>query len=337
MIVNGVLIPVDPYRLLITLREELAKNNIYRFSKIYYRGSSNLVFNCPMHKEGQEKNPSCSLVLEDLPTIKAGMIKCFSCNYKADIFEMISNLFGKNDFGQFGKKWVSQNFNFEFVDDDSVLFSMELINSKIRNDQIINKVSGTVDYKIYSEEELNIYRYYHPYMFERKLTKKIISLYDVGYDSNFLFKNKVYECLTFPIHDMEGRVYSILRRSIYEKKFFIPKNFEKPVYGLYQLDSGPKIIYITESIINCLTLRGWGYNAVALMGLGSDTQIKILKKLDAFVFIIVFDGDASGMDGAYKLKKKLNNSVCTRIKHMKKNNDVNDITKEEFENLLETW
>lgn len=330
MRVDNYELPLEPFSVILKLREELAKKKVYRFSNIYMR-PGNLMFNCPMHKNGQERRPSCSLVLQDYPTIKEGTVKCFSCGYSASLFEMISELFGKRDFGEYGKEWIVKTFNIDISESKYIIIQKLPNRSEMESKRINNTTYIT-------EDELKKYRYYHPYMYERKLTDEIIEEYDIGYDSNYVSKNRHYECITMPVKNQSGKVEAIIRRSIKSKRFFIPQDWNKCVYGLYEVNKNPYSgpIYITESIFNCLTLRQWKYNAVALIGLGTDSQAEELRRTRNN-FILAFDGDEAGYYGALKFGKKLKKSTIVHRLQLPENKDVNDLSLQEFNNLLEYY
>src|SRR5699024_12271850 len=67
-----------------------------------------------------------------------------------------------------------------------------------------NDVIEQVEY--IDDEQLEQYRYIHPYMYSRGLTDTIINYFDIGFD-------KKYNALTFPVKDTEGNVCLIQRRS----------------------------------------------------------------------------------------------------------------------------
>ena len=57
------------------LKHQLELNGIHRFAKVI-KTTNNLQTNCPFHKEGQEKKPSCGIRKED------GWVHCFTCRRK---------------------------------------------------------------------------------------------------------------------------------------------------------------------------------------------------------------------------------------------------------------
>lgn len=193
-----------------------------------------IMVSCPFHKEGQEKRASCGIRKSD------GWVHCFTCGESCSLTQMISRCFGYDDIGQYGLSWLKNNFLGELATKRDFNFSYD---RNVFKENI----------KCVSKKELERYRYWHPYMAQRKLTDEVIDLFDVGYDENT-------DCITFPVRDRDGRCLFIARRSVKTKFFSYPSNVEKPVYGVYELytlKDFPKEIYICESMIDALTL--WRY------------------------------------------------------------------------------
>lgn len=313
------------------LRYQLEEQGIKLFQSIKRTGN-NLMIHCPFHKGGQERRPSCGIKLDGNDKVPSGYVHCFTCGYSAPFPQMISNVFGVNDYGKFGEKWLLKNF-----------VSLEITN-RPNLDLHLNRQSQNTKIKYVDEKELDSYRYYHPYMFARRLTKEVIERYDVGYD-------KKSDCLTFPVRDEFGNTLFVARRSVKSKFFNYPKETEKPLYGVYELkkylDEGNKRtnsyngiirnfqnIYVTESIINALTVNVYGKWAVATNGCQfSELQVKQLERLPTREIIIAFDGDEAGRVAAYKLKFRLNKRKIVSILELPDGRDINDLSKEYFKSL----
>lgn len=295
-----------------TLKLELNNQGLDYFRDIKPNGE-NVQCTCPFHKNGQERKPSFGI------NINNGKAHCFSCNWSGDITTMVSELFGHyNDFGQYGLKWLIKNFNSIEIENRSSILKLERDNKQKE------------DILIITEEELDKYRYIHPYMYKRGLTDEIIEDFDIGYD-------KENKCLTFPIKDLKGNVIMIATRSVNNKFFYIPKTESKPIYCADRFVSGKyKECYITESFLNCLTLWKLGKPAVALMGTGSKEQYKILKLLPVRKYIIALDPDNAGKHGTTRLKNNLDNKIVREIKYLDDTKDINDL-QEEFLKLEEVY
>ena len=210
-----------------------------------------------------------------------------------------------------------------------------------------NKVSKNTNISYISEDELDKYRYTHPYMYQRKLTDEVINLFDVGYDPNFIinFKDKngkpqqkvIGECLTFPIHDKDGNVIFIARRAIHSKIFHYPEGVLKPVYGIFQLPKNCNEIILCESIINALTCYVYGKVALAFNGTGSPAQYEQLLSLPCRHFILALDPDEAGYKGEQRLKKYFKNRRMLSKYIIPEGKDINDLSRDEFNNLQEVF
>lgn len=312
------------------LKTQLALNGIQRFAE-FKPGPRNIQFNCPIHADGQEKNPSCGISIINKEGVPAGTVHCFTCGYTATLEQMISHCFGKDDDGVFGREWLIKNFlTISIENRKDIILDLQRGNNKITNNYI-------------TEEELDSYRYYHPYMYKRRLTDEVIEQFDVGYDNHFELKDKfgkvksVLRCLTFPVRDINGNTLFIARRSVDIKFFHYPEGVNKPIYGLYELPKDAKEVIVCESILNALTCYVYGKPAVALLGLGTEYQYEQLRKLGCRKIITALDPDAAGQQATARLKKALNGSKLVTSYIIPEGKDINDLEKEEFENLQELF
>jgi len=327
----------DELAILQELRNQLELNGKHYFHT-FIPTTDHIQFSCPFHKGGQELKPSCGITKKDIyqggKLVKAGTVHCFTCGMVCSLEEMISYVFDRDDFGIFGSEWLRKNFlTVEYENRPELV--LDTSRGKKNNNTTINYVS---------EEELDSYRYVHPYMYTRKLTDEIIELFDVGYDKDFVLTSKAgkkyhCKCITFPVRDETGGTLFIARRSVETKMFHYPQGVLKPVYGLYELSKlseYPKELCICESIIDCLTLWTHKKYAVALNGLGTDYQFGQLLKLPIRKFIIATDSDKAGMDAREKIKRKLKTRMLTEYILPEGRKDINECTWEEIENLQET-
>ena len=322
MEVNNHVILDDTQDILIELRKQLELNGVKRFAKFIDSGN-NIQTNCPFHKEGQERKPSFGI------NKKTGECHCFGCGWSGTLSEMISNCFGKDDFGVYGDKWLIRNFVSVAVEsrpDIDVDFC--------RRKKITSETK-----KYISEQELDSYRYTHPYMYKRKLTDEIIDLFDIGYD-------KSTECITFPNRDINGNCLFIARRSVKTKFFNYPQDVEKPVYGLYECNICaktiknwfPNEIIICESMIDALTCWVYGKYAVALNGTGNENQFKTLRNMPNRKFILATDMDEAGLKARERIRQSLGNKLVTEyVWDINVAKDINDMNKEYFDSLKEVF
>lgn len=319
---------IELYQLVVQLRNDIyEKTERALFKDIIKKSNGQVSVTCPIHKRGMENKPSCFIS-------ENGLVHCFSCNYSGTIYSMISELlFNKRDGGIKGKEYLLKKYSFSL--DANFLKKCDVLIEKINNckKDWKNEVKIINEKRIVSNEELDKYAYIHPYMYKRHMTDEIIEKFDIGFDNNYFYMGKKIATITFPVKDLEGDVITIIRRAINFKRFFIEKFIEKPVYGIYEINkTKEQDIYITESIFNCLTLWTWGYQAVALIGLGNNKQIDILNKLENRLFYICMDGDDAGRNAALKIKQKLKNKFIYNI-DMYEGKDINDLSKGQFERL----
>ena len=322
MEVNNHVILDDTQDILIELRKQLELNGVKRFAKFIDSGN-NIQTNCPFHKEGQERKPSFGI------NKNTGECHCFGCGWSGTLSEMISNCFGKDDFGDYGNKWLIRNFLSVAVEsrpDIDVDFC--------RRKKITSETK-----KYISEQELDSYRYTHPYMYKRKLTDEIIDLFDIGYDKNT-------ECITFPNRDINGNCLFVARRSVKTKFFNYPQDVEKPVYGLYECNICaktiknwfPNEIIICESMLDALTCWVYGKYAVALNGTGNENQFKTLRNMPNRKFILATDMDEAGLKARERIRQSLGNKIVTEyVWDINVAKDINDMNKEYFDSLKEVF
>lgn len=312
---NELIIQADALDVINILKSDLAHNGIERFNTIKLTGD-NIQVNCPFHKGGKEHKPSFGI------NIHNGKCNCFACSWRGDLRDMISEIFGNNDMGKFGTNWLIKHFN-----------TLEVENRPTISFDRRRAAESKLEYV--SEEELDSYRYIHPYMYKRGLTDEIIELFDIGYDAKT-------ECITFPVRDIKGNTLFIARRSVNSKYFNYPSGAEKPLYGLYELThsflnsgrrTGHNEIIICESMLDALSCWVYGSYAVAMNGVGSERVFREISMLPVRKIVLATDKDQAGQKAREILRKKITNKIIMEFdyrsypEHAK---DINDMSKEEF-------
>ena len=304
-----------------TLRFDLAQKGLNRFAVVRLNGE-NLQSNCPFHKNGQERKPSFG-VNGDIDKCH-----CFSCGWAGTIEEMISELYGYQDEGKFGKRWLIKRFNtVEIETRSNIMEGFNVRNNNSNTNRILRRGIDNIDDSkqiFITEEELDKYRYIHPYMYTRKLTDEIIERFDIGYD-------KTRDEITFPVADLYGTIRFIASRSVKNKFFRLPKGEDKPIYQGYRFVTGRyRTAYITESFLNCLTC--WKYNkpAMAMIGTGNQKQYEILNKLPVREYILAFDPDEAGRKATERFRKNVHGKIIKELVYPD-NRDINEL-QEEFLN-----
>lgn len=318
----------DVEDILAELKRQLELNGVHRFYKTI-RSGDNIQTCCPFHKDGQERKPSFGILTKDSGSNKAGQCHCFTCGWTGSLAEMISNCFGYDDWGVYGSKWLIRNF----------------LSGEVENRQDVELDFGRnihrtdanyLDKQFVTAEELDSYRYFHPYMYQRGLTDDVIELFDIGYDSNS-------NCITFPVRDISGNCLFVARRSVVTKFFHYPAGVEKPLYGLYEIMKFYKERYlmleviVCESMLDALSFWTIGKFACALNGLGNELQFKQLRELPCRKIILATDMDEAGLKTRRRLKKLLINKIVTEYIFPAGRKDANECTKDELMNLKEIF
>lgn len=298
----------------ITILEEVKRYRMERDGKLILKDinetGNNVMVTCPFHKDGMERKPSCGVSSVETPDTPAGTVHCFTCGKNMGFERFISYLLGVDDGGSTGRQWLVEHFDISYTRQLNVQLSRGC-NRKLEPEMFV------------MESLLQQYRYFHPYMYKRGLTDEIIERYDIGYD-------KINDMITFPVRDIQGRCLFLAKRSVKGKMFVLPSSRNKPLYGVYELDYSKPDIYICESFLNALTLVKWGYNAVAMMGTGSNYQYDLINKLPFRTIHICLDGDMAGKHGTIKLMEKIDKNKLVYNHPMYDGKDINDLTKEEF-------
>ena len=316
MIINNVPIYADIFDIIGELKKQLHEQGIEMFG-VMRNTPNNLMVACPYHKNGQERRPSGGFKKTD------GTFHCFTCGEVHSLPEVISYCFGLDDIlGSFGWNWLLKNF---------VTVEMEERHDiDIDFGRTVRNLGGI---KYVTEEELDSYRVYHPYMWERKMTPEIVAVFDVGYDEKT-------NSLTFPVRDVYGNCLFVARRGVTTKFYNYPEGIEKPVYGLYelaQLERYPLQVIICESMIDAITCWAYGSYAVALNGLGNELQFKQLREMPCRQFVLGTDNDKAGLKARLRIRNKIPNKLITEFVFPENRKDINELSKEEFDALKEIF
>lgn len=321
--VGNVLITVPVITILNVLKNELDVKGINLLHKII-PGTNNIQVTCPIHNHGQERKPSCGISTSTRKGVQAGTVHCFTCGFRSNLPEFISICFGRKDNGEFGKNWLIKKF-----------ISIQVTERPDLELNLSRRPTQNSEIEYVSEEELDSYRYTHPYHYQRGMTDEIIEKYDLGYDPNFKLPEteQTFETVTFPVRDINGNTLFVARRAIHTKLFYYPEDTDKPIYGLYELDKNAKEVIICESMFNALTCQVYGKQAVALLGLGTEAQYRQLEQLSCRELIIGLDADSAGYKAGQRLKERLQGKKIISFLDIPEGKDINDLTREEFMKL----
>lgn len=343
MIINDVQFNVELIDILQELISQLRANDIQLIQK-YKDGPTHIQVCCPYHNNGQERRPSAGIRKDD------GVFHCFACGEIHSLQEVISYCFGHTDdiVGKFGWQWLLKNFATVQVEErkdveldfkrSGVRIGNECGNVKQYPQQFKSDKHITGNFNGYvTEEELDKYRYIHPYMYKRGLTDEVIELFDIGYDS-------ATKSITFPVKDINGNCLFVARRSVISKFFNYPEGVEKPLYGLYEIMKFYNERYLISEVIVCESmldaLSFWtiGKFACALNGLGNELQFKQLRELPCRKIILATDMDERGLAARKRIRHNIQNrKIITEYIFPKGRKDANECTKEELLNLEEVF
>ena len=326
MRINDVEFNADLWDILTELQGQLALNNNDMLGKMKQSGH-NIQVCCPYH---HDTRPSSGI------DMRTGMFHCFACGEVHTLPEFISQCFGRDEIGKFGWNWLLKNFLTLSVEERKDI-PLDFERNTLYN--------VTVNTNYVSEEELDSYRYTHPYMYQRGLTDEVIELFDIGYDSSC-------DCITFPIRDVFGNTLFIARRSVKTKFFNYPKDVTKPLYGLYEYNKicttiivGGRCkgkteflhrlneVIVCESMLDALSFWTVCKYAVALNGLGNELQFKQLRDLPCRELILCTDMDEAGLKARERIRKNVRNKLISEYILPSGRKDANECTKEELLNL----
>ena len=289
--------------------------------------TNNLMVTCISHNDGQESNPSMGILLNDVrgydgQITKAGTCHCFTCGYTSDLPEFVSNVFGYDDKGMMGYKWIIRNFVSIEIDERKQL-SLNMDRNKNDVEQV----------EYIDDEQLKEYRYVHPYMYARGLDDKIINYFDIGYD-------KQRKAITFPVRDENGNVCLIQRRSVDKKQFINDEGGSKGnyLYGLHEIYKNiihVNEVFVTESPIDALTLWKYKIPAIATMGTRvTKRQLDLMKQIPIRKMILALDNDEAGHEGMKFIYNQLiNNKVMYKIDFPSDINDINEMTESQIKHM----
>ena len=329
--INDTYFGCELHDIIIKLQTELHMSGSRYLAKIK-DGPTHIQITCPYHSDGMERKPSAGIRKTD------GIFHCFACGEVHSLTEVISHCFEKDDGGIYGMQWLLKNFSVTAKEyNRNVKFK---VGRGVDSDSNINDVQNV---QFVTEEELEKYRYTHPYMYKRGLTDEVIEMFDIGYDRDM-------QAITFPVRDIRGNCLFIARRSVNTKFFNYPKGVEKPLYGRYELAKyGEEVvafgselrrvpkykeIIVCESMLDALSFWTVGKYAVALNGLGNDLQFKQLRGLPCRTIILATDMDERGLRARERIRTNMQNTkIIGEYFFPKGCKDANDCTKEQLKNL----
>lgn len=308
LVINKHVINAHLNDILLKLRSE--SNN--KYLHIIRTSGDNIAISCPFHKNGEEKHASCFVYNRtDNDNVPFGYFKCFTCHEQGQLYYLVAKCLDYSI--EDAKQWLIDNF--------SNLLEQNSLNLE---DIVLNK-EDTNDYL--DESILDNYKYIHPYLLKRGIKEDIIKKFNVGW-------NPETDSVTFPVWDEHNHLVGITERSVNTKNFYIPEGINLPIYLLnYIKNENISEVYVVESQIDALYLWGFGYPAIALFGTGGKKSYNILKRSGIRIYHLCLDGDLAGRHGMLRFINNMPDDIMIDIIQLPQGKDVNDLTKEQFDNL----
>lgn len=318
--INDIYFACELHDILVKLQMELHAGGSRYLAKMKI-GPTHIQVTCPYHSDGVERKPSAGIRKED------GLLHCFACGEVHSLPEVISHCFEKDDGGMYGMQWLLRNFSATAREENrNVKFDISRNKKTSDNNRLDIRANNYI-----SNEELEKYRYVHPYILKRGVSEKIVELFDIGWDSKT-------DCITFPNLDKYGNCLFVAKRSVKQKFFQYPKDVQKELYGiyqLYQLDPFPSEVYVCESMIDCLYLWTFDIPACAMNGLGNEIQFKQLRELPCRQLILATDADEAGQAARKRIRMNMQNmKIIKEVVLPKGRKDINDCSAVEIQNLV---
>lgn len=306
---------------------------ISKYTNLKNSSNNSYVGLCPFHNE---KSPS--FFVNNLKKI----YHCFGCNAGGNIitfFMNIENMSYQETITYLSEYYnLNNNINCEKYDKEKSFFAINL-----------NALS-------FFKKSLNDYQKAKNYILDRKISKKAIIDFEVGYAPNnndlikYLLKNhnlnSIIESglvntnnnklnsffkdrIIFPIKSFNGNILGFGGRSLNEN--LLPKylnskeNFLfKKKYILYSLDKiinkRKNFLILVEGYLDVISLYSKGFhNVIASLGTSiSLEQLKLIKKYNNNL-IIMFDNDIAGINAIDRIIEKILNIPNFNVKIAKIN------------------
>lgn len=256
-------------------------------------------FHClnPAHKD---EHPSMSY--------KNNRVKCFSCGFGGDIFDVVSLQYSLNNYKDIFEKTydllglkldgINRYNSFKLDLTTEVLIAHKNIGSHIEHFRKRGISKETIDkYKIgYSTDGYNFVLKAYP-RFQSKSNKQKL------YKYIFPFLNSKSKC-----NYIVAEICDRKKVDKYNKKYKNMKGIPIRFFNdRYLIENGTDIIFIVEGIYDALSVEEVGKKALALNSISNiDSFVGLCKKyMSKKIFIIGFDNDSHGKSSALNLKFKL--------------------------------
>lgn len=272
-----------------------------------------ILVTCPHHNNGKENNPSCFIYTGEDQPLAYGTFHCFTCGCSGSFTKFVAEYLNRSI--EEASQWLINTYG-------------EIIDTPILNLPKIDLNENRPNYL--NESILDNFKPYHSYLAQRRIPQDICEKFKIKFDP-------IKEDIVFPVWDKYNHLKFLTRRSVNSKRFIIDKNASKSdIYLLnFVLNEGFLDVIVCESQFNALTCWTYGWPGIALFGAGTTReQIAALNSTPIRHYILMYDNDEAGRKGAERFKHSIRKDVLVDDIIMPLGKDVNDLSKKEFDNLL---
>lgn len=257
---------------------------------------------CPLHRD---KTPSLSI------NIEKKKFKCQSCGFSGGIGKLLSHFGIHHYYGEMAP---------------TLSELQEMLNELNADEHIEESISN------FDVDELDDYKFYHPYLLSRGISKEFARM-------NLLGLDKKTGRVTIPIF-FEGEYYGCAKRSIfadtvpkisYEESF--PK--DKIIYICPSYQGLSNSLLVVEGPFDCLIPTKFGQDTVSTFSAEfSLEQVKIIEKFaEGRQIILGFDNDGPGRKAVDKFLNLCYNPLAIKVFEYQNENikDPGMLTKESLD------
>lgn len=243
----------------------------------FHNVNPNKLFKC-LNPEHEDRHPSMGY------SSKYNVCKCFSCNERYDIFDLIKIDYGINNFSDQLKK-AKEIYN--IIDDNDIKYYKKDYDENICHFDFTN---------YYNYCFKNIFK--TNYLEKRGIDKRLFLKYKIGYDEN---KERIIFPITKNSYFARGTKDNLKLKSRGKSYLWNEK--------LLKDSDTYTLIYVTESIVDALSLETINPNIMTISLNGLSNTKRLIEVLNESKFkgtlVLCFDKDYAGLTTQKELKDEL--------------------------------
>ena len=176
----------------------------------------------------------------------------------------------------------------------------------------------------------------HAYLTGRGISKETAEAFGVGLFSG---KGSMSGRCVIPIHNERGELLAYAGRSIdgAEPKYKLPAGFHKSavLFNLHRATAtGCKSVVVVEGFFDCMKVWQAGFPCVAVMGCRLSKEQQVLLAGNFTAALLLFDGDAAGIAGAYAGINDLGGNMWVKAVWLQMDKQPDQMGTEELQALL---